>query len=313
MEQHIAVMKMKPVCAGRFLIDIPENANISYRGATVFGYDITSWIETDEEFSARVTQQEAQLTSEKNEKNGVSLEYSQEVKNEHLRGRIFVFNRMWLPSFDHGIEQVEQSVSIRALVRSHNVTYSFYSKFQDDSDVPKLIELINQLRWRGADEIPAQAGFCFEHALLVEPLAADISEFTAIFVGLKEHPDLSIAFSTFSSAAEFESLLQRAAKNSTKKEFRSRIHTLREGSRTLAGVPGEELLEQVDEFNGAKLHSFMWESLNRKDDPNRPLLVFELDTGHGKQGRRVNSSLSDIEAQALWDKMSSSLRRHHPL
>jgi hypothetical protein len=236
-----------------------------------------------------------------------------EVKNEHVHGRIFVFNRLWLTSYPGGVEKESQVVTISAFVRAHEVTYKFHSEIQYDSDLPGLEKLINQLRWRGADEIPAQAGFCFEHALLVEPLAADISEFTAIFVGLKEHPDLSIAFSTFSSAAEFESLLQRAAKNSTKKEFRSRIHTLREGSRTLAGVPGEELLEQVDEFNGTKLHSFMWESLNRKDDPNRPLLVFELDTGHGKQGRRVNSSLSDIEAQALWDKMSSSLRRHHPL
>ncbi|MYN19959.1 hypothetical protein GTP81_24760 [Rugamonas sp. FT107W] len=37
--------------------------------------------------------------------------------------------------------------------------------------------------------------------------------------------------------------------------------------------------------------------------------MLEFDTGHGQPGKPVNSSLSDAEALALWDKISSSLRR----
>ncbi|WP_373990640.1 T6SS immunity protein Tli4 family protein [Duganella sp. BuS-21] len=313
MEHRIAVMKMKTLCVGRFLIDVPETALVSYRSATVEGYEISSWIETDEAFLSRNIAQEAQLKSEKNDKGGTSLEQIREIENDHLHGRLFVFNRRWQASFNLGVREESQVIAVRAFVRSRDVTYSFYSKYQYDSDVPNLEKLISQLRWRGGDGIPTQAGFCFELGLLVEPLPVDISEFTAIFVGLKEHPDLSIALSTFSGATQYKPLSQREAENSIKQEYWSRFHSLREGPRALAGVMGDEVLERVDEPNGSVLHGFMWESLSKQYDPARPLMILELDTGHGQQGRPVNSSLSDAEALALWDKISSSLRRHHPL
>jgi len=78
----------------------------------------------------------------------------------------------------------------------------------------------------------------------------------------------------------------------------------------LNGIPGEELLQRVDEPNGAKVHGFMWESLADQNDVYLPNLILEFDTGLGRPGNPVNSSLSDAEALALWDKISSSLRRH---
>ena len=70
-----------------------------------------------------------------------------------------------------------------------------------------------------------------------------------------------------------------------------------------------EILERVDEPNGSTLQSFMWESLSKKDDVYLPNLILEFSTGHGKPGAPVNSSMSDAEALALWEKISASLRR----
>ncbi|NVM76183.1 hypothetical protein FHW83_001978 [Duganella sp. SG902] len=313
MEHHIAAMKMKTVCVGRFLMDVPEKAMVSYRGATVDGFDISSWVETDEEFLARNTTQEVKLRSEKNEKGQVSLEQVREIKSEYLHGRLFVFNRQWLPSFSNGVKEIEEVITTSAFVRAREVTYKFYSKLQDDAGILELEKLLGQLRWRGEEELPSQPGFCFDRALLVDPLSADVSEITGIFVGLKDPPDLAIALNTFSAANENKPLLQRDAENDIKQAYLNRFHTLREGPRALAGVPGEELLERVDEPNGSVLHGFMWESLRKKNDPARPLMVLELDTGKGQPGKPVNSSLSDTEVLALWDKMSNSLRRHHAL
>ncbi|WP_373990120.1 T6SS immunity protein Tli4 family protein [Duganella sp. BuS-21] len=300
--------KMKTVCVGRFLIDIPQNAIVSYRGASLSGWDISSWIESDEKFFARSTKEETELNDERNEKGGVSLEQIRELKNDHLQGRIFVFNRKWLEMFPRGVRTESQVVAIRAYVRIQDVTYRFYSKIRFDTDVDELQKIIGQLRVRGADEIPTQAGFCFKRALLVEPLDADQSEYTAMFVGLKDHPDLAIALSTTAGIVPTKSLLQRDAENSVKIEYRSRFHTLRKGPRALNGIPGEEFMERVDEHNGSVLHDFMWESLNNKHDVYLPFLTFELNTGNGKPGSPVNSSLSDPEVLALWEKMTNSLR-----
>jgi hypothetical protein len=75
------------------------------------------------------------------------------------------------------------------------------------------------------------------------------------------------------------------------------------------GFYGEEILQRVDELNGVKLHDFMWESFGHTKDVLLPKLTLELSTGIGRPGAPVNSSLSDVEALALWEKISSSLRR----
>ena len=311
MEQRIKLMKMKTVCIGRFLLDLPNNAVVSYRGASLSGWDISSWIETDEEFLGHLSTLEAQLKNKKNRRGGVSLEKVKEIKNNELHGRIFVFNRNWLDGYEIGKKTVEEVVSISAFVRSHDVSYKFDAEVRLDNDVAELEKIIAQLRWRGEHAIPEQEGFCFNRGMLVEPLTADQAEYTGIFLGLNEHPDLAIAFTTMAGIDPGKTLLQRDAANDVKQKYRSRFHVLNEGPRSLNGIPGEEVLERVDEPNGSTLQGFMWESLGKEDDVYLPSLILEFDTGHGKPGHPVNSSLSDAEALALWNKISSSLRRRH--
>lgn len=309
MNEGMKLMKMKTLCVGRFLLDLPDDAKVSYRDASLSGWEISSWVEEDKEFLDRLTSQEVQLKSEKNKKGSMSLENIKDVKNSELHGRIFVFNRNWLDGFENGKKTVDQVVSIRAFVRSREVTYKFEAEIRWDADVEKLEKIIGQLRWRGEHEIPDQDGFCFNRGILVEPIIAEQAEYTGIFLGLKEHPDLAIAFTTMAGIDPGRTLLQRDAENDIKQQYRNRFHVLREGGRTLNKIPGEEVLEHVDEPNGSSLQDFMWESLGKQDDVYLPSLILELSTGHGQAGKPVNSSLSDAEALALWGKISNSLRR----
>src|SRR5688500_9812592 len=51
MQEELAGLKMKTVCVGRFLIDVPHDAEVSYRGAFLSGWNIwTNANETDAEF-----------------------------------------------------------------------------------------------------------------------------------------------------------------------------------------------------------------------------------------------------------------------
>jgi hypothetical protein len=308
MKRRFELMKMKTICVGRILIDVPERARVSYRGARLSGWEISSWLETEEKFLERISGEEIKLKSQKNEKGGVSLEQVREIHSGYAHGRIFVSNRLWLEMFPFGVKEESQAISIRAILRSHDVTFSLFAEVRSDSDIEEIEKIVTQLRRRNDDEIPAQPGFCFERGFLTEPLDADQSEFTAVFLGLDEHPDLAMALSTFAGVAQGKTLLQRDAANQIKQRYSSRFHVLREGPRVLNGLPGEELLERVDEPNGSVLHGFMWESLTKRDDVYRPLLTLELDTGRGHPGRPVNSSLSEPEVLALWEKISGSLR-----
>lgn len=300
---------MKTICVGRFLLDVPEKAVVTYRGASLSGWEISSWKENEVEFSTAQKEREAKLKIEKNSQGGISLELVRDVRHEDLHGKIFVFNRRSAPEYSGGVKTMHHLVAVQAYVRVANVTYKFESEFSSESEIKNLEEIIRKLKPRENSEIPVVAGFCFGQGFLNDPLTADQSEYTGIFLGLEDHPDLAIGLISLAGIDPGKTLIQRAGENSIKQEYRSHFHTFRQGQRSLNGVPGEEILERVEEPNGSMLQSFMWESLSKTDDVYLPNLVLEFSTGHGKPGAPVNSSMSDAEALALWNKISSSLRR----
>lgn len=53
--------KMKTVCVGRFLIDIPEEAQVELRQARIDGFDISAFDEAEESFQKRVADRESEI------------------------------------------------------------------------------------------------------------------------------------------------------------------------------------------------------------------------------------------------------------
>src|SRR5471032_3571828 len=62
---------MKTICVGRFLIDVPAEAHVSFRGAFLQGWYVSPYAdETDEQFVMRLVSEEDELKSWKDEKGG---------------------------------------------------------------------------------------------------------------------------------------------------------------------------------------------------------------------------------------------------
>jgi len=300
-------LKIKTVCVGRFLIDLPADAEVSYRGAMISGWSIATYEETDEQFAARVEKKEAQLSGEKNERGGPSLESTHQIDKNGVQGKIHVFGREWIRGLPD--EPLSENVRIEAMIRAKKHSFNLTMNYSDDSDLKKLAELVTQFRSREENEIPSEAGYCFEGGFITEPITAKQSERTTMFVGLNGHPDVSIALDMTAGISTGETLLERHDRTSAGDEFRSRFHLFKRGTRMLNGQAGDELLERVHELNGNYGHKFMWEAAhNRTDNVFFPLMSFELSTGNSQPGTTVDSSLTDAEALALWDKMLSSLR-----
>jgi len=300
-------LKMKPTCVGRFVIDLPADAEVSYRGAMVAGWSIVTYEETDEQFTARLEERENQLSGQKNERGMPSLESTRQFDGHGVYGKVRVFDRQWIPGLPH--EPITEAVKAEAMIRVQKHSFNLSMKYVNDNDLKELTKLVTQFRSREENEIPAEAGFCFDGGFITEPLKVEQSERTTMFVGLNGHPDVSIALSMIAGITTPKTLLQRDADAPTINANRSRFHTLQRGARALNGEPGEEILDRVHESNGNYCHSFRWELIrNKTDNVFTPLMSFELSTGNSQPGTTVDSSLTDAHALALWDKMLSSLR-----
>jgi hypothetical protein len=310
MTTKIAALPMKTICVGRFLLDVPVSSIVTYGRADVTGWSVSTVAEEDgAAFQLRLQEKETALRAALNRKGLQSLESIREVREENLRGRIYVFNRIWLDVVDSSPQRFNEFVSIDALIYMSGVTYEFKGKIHKGEDVKTLENILSHLRPRKPDEIPDEEGFCFDRGMLNGNLGTALHEFTVAFIGMEDHPDMAIALSSIAGTSPGKTFLQRDAENSVKLENRWRFHVLREGRRDLNSIPGEEMLEHVREPNGSRLQDFMWESLTSQNDVYLPSLSLELNTGHGRPGEPVDSSLSDMEALELWDKISSSLRR----
>lgn len=309
-EAEVNKMKMKTVCIGRFLIDVPADAHVSYRRAFLNGFDIsTQAYETDEEFEKRVKDREFQIKSERNQRGLRSLESEHEIRNERINGKVFIFGRAWTSLMNEKNIEDSGNVAVNGFVRGGGVSYDFSTKMIAPVYAAELPKLLEQLVPRQDHEIPTLPGFCFDHGIMVDPLTADQGEHVVMFVGLKDHPDVSIALDSHAGMDPSESLLERDDKNDVRLENLSHFHTFRRGPLTIAGVQGEELLERISESNFTASQSFTWESIWKADDVFTPFLALELSTGHSRTGGEpVNSSLSDAAALALWDRILSSLR-----
>jgi hypothetical protein len=125
---------------------------------------------------------------------------------------------------------------------------------------------------------------------------------------LKGHSDIAIRLDTAVLKKPEESLLERDANNDINTRFAANIKNLRKGQRELNGIPGEEVLDRFKEGNGTTSHMFMWASPGKGLDVLAPSITLELQTGKGRPGNPVNSSLSDEAVLQLWQAISSSLR-----
>jgi hypothetical protein len=309
MTEEISAIKMQTVCVGRFLIDVPADAQVSFRPAFLAGWSLDSDIaETDTAFAERLSATEAKHKATKNGRGGTSLESVTTIDAEGAFGKIFVYGREWVYGFEDHKRIDSTSVAVDASVRISGVSFDFAREIGDEADVKRLAQFISQLRARPDNSIPSQSGFCFDSAFLLDPLTAAQNERVGVFVGLKGHPDVAIALNTMAGLRHERSLLQRDAENTVKQANLGNFKTLRRGARAINGIPGEEVLDVIFEPNGAKAQSLMWESLPKQDSVYLPYLVLEMNTGHGRPGEPINSSLSDARAMALWERISASLR-----
>lgn len=304
--------KMKTVCVGRFLIDVPANAEVSLGRAFIDGFDIEVEAETEQAFAKRVAAREAELGRSHNQLGRKTLEVAQKINVNGFSGKIFMFGRTRTHHFEYGVRIDSENVELAGYVHQDGLSFTLSSRYYDPDLAKNLPRLLGQLRLRKPDDIPTAGGFCVDRAMFVDPLSAAQLERVVMFAGLPGHPDIAIAFSSMAGLKPQRSLIARNAAAAAGEPFyiRAAFTTLREGVRTINGLTGEELAMRVRELNFTTSYSFDWEMTGKQDDVYAPLLTLELESGiRPRAGAKpVQSSLSEAAMVALWDKIASSVR-----
>jgi hypothetical protein len=302
--------KMKTVCVGRFLIDMPQESTVWLGQARVGGFDLANSRQTDDAFKASTSAREAELGAQVNELGKPSLEAVREYRRNGYSGKVFVFGR-WRTSWMEGDRRVHaEGVAVEGYLHGNGATFSFSSSTADPKQADRMLKLFEQVSVRDEAEAPASPGLCIGNGFIREPLDAEQREFVTLFAKMHEHPDVGIAFSTTVGAAAGPGLLKRSEQAMTNYPFlRPAVKILREGARTINGVPGEEIAAKVTEKSFTTSFTFDWEVRGKHMDVHAPLLTLELQTGLARPGGKpLQSSLAEEAVAELWDRMVQSIR-----
>jgi hypothetical protein len=298
-------LRTKTICFGRFLIDIPEIATVTFRPALVAGWDISVDVaETSSEFDLRLQQTLAKIQRNCLPDGAQRAESITNVDSPAYSGKLLVFSRKVTSRFD-GSET--QTYLIYGHLRIEGASVALFASSPTPEPVNEMRNLMTQLSLLTDDRIPEEKGFCIGNGFVREPFVAEGGEDIALAIGLPGQPDVSISIYTSSANNRSISLLVRSRR---REAFGSSedVKVVRADYRILSGTEGDEIAELIKEPNGARGQSFVWESRGMADNVYAPFISIKMSTGHGHADAPVMSSLRDDAAIAMWDEIVSSFR-----
>lgn len=306
--------KMKTICVGRFLIDLPVDATVHIERGFVSGYDVASTErETDDEFAERVRKFETEPVEADSDTGRREFESVKSVSsNSAAQGKVFVYNRRKAKAFEGKRIVAIEDVDVHGMLRLPGVSVTATAAGMALDSGDELARLLGQFRALGSDEIPRESGFCIGHAMVRDPYEHPENESVVMFAGVPGHPDVNIVLSSMAGTDPTPGLLARHAASTERQPVFMRLAFthLREHSRTINGLTGDELVMRVLEPNFTTGYSFQWEMAGRQDDIYAPLLTLELESGINPAagGKPVQSTLSEEAMFDLWDRIASSIR-----
>lgn len=315
-------VQTKPVCFGRFVIDVPETAQVAW-GPSKVSYDISSY------------------PGEGHRLRGQIHEKTQELKNEkHLREPSTYIGTFDGPNPESkivvGYSDFESSglVQLHSYIRlgAHAFVQSTKNSPLDDLPgggddktsykkfVTKMQHIAARLRVREEAEVPSEPGICIDSGFVAE---AEGRYYELISIGFRfpEYPDVSFSLLLHTTdrpnpSNELEVSLREAqemAETADEKRWYASIRKLRTGKREIGGWAGAEQLArlppQLGEKNKPWTHEFAFKSIGVANDRLRPYVDMEMSTGVVDDSKgEVPPTLKDEEAVALWDKLTGSIR-----
>jgi hypothetical protein len=296
-----------PYCVGRFLVNIPKQAKpgpISQRIMDMGEIEVSTAISKNQ-YLGMVEQKEAELRATPHKKEGTVLH---EVWHPNgLDATVFFYRDDDLNTLDY---------SILAYLWDDKTLYIFnYGASNDKVEAAKndLLRAFALIQPRDNNQIPTAPGTCIERAFV--PGKGYRDEDIGLGLDIPEYPDAGIGLAIRSTdKPDTEGLLDmvdRHMKGINIQYPNLHVITLRRGSRTVSGMPGEELIQVLkgnknDLNNPNDSFSAIWEFNGIAKSMTQPNVSFRMDYTISSDPKTPR--LSQEQLLALWDTVVGSLR-----
>ncbi|KQQ86714.1 T6SS immunity protein Tli4 family protein [Massilia sp. Leaf139] len=308
--------KTKTVCFGRFMVDVPASAAVVWGGTDV-PLGVTIYRDSVDEVK------------------GLAQKFVDELKSEKA---IYLNNIPLLISVDEmrqpegqivtGYEGFEAmaELKISGFFRLNNdgvIIDARPLKRQKDEVIADIKSMARRLRQRADDEAPAEPGNCIEHFFLSDkqnPTQDDLMEHIRIGFRLKEFPDAHFSIYVAPSnphnpegdslQAQWKRIKEDPATPEEKAAI-AKIKYFRESPRQIHDwkTGYEVLVLNPDEEHVHSYHDFQAKFTGVPHDQFRPYADIQFQTGvGGNAAGSAKASLTDEEAIAVWDKITSTIR-----
>ena len=308
--------KSKTVCFGRFMVDVPESATVVWGEADV-PLAATIYPDGIDEVKALAQEFISKLKSEKAiNHDDVPLLLSVDDVSQP-EGKIVI-----------GYEgfQAINAIKINGYFRLNNsgVVFKTHS-FKDEKEetVALIKNIVNRLRQRAENEVPTEPGNCIEYAFLPDELRAPKEahgELVSIGFRLREYPDTHLSIQIGPSnphsperdslKAQWKRIKEDPATPEEQKALAS-TKFFRESSREIYDwkTGYEVLTRSPDEEGSHSHHDFQMKFTGVPHDPFKPYADIQFQTGVADNAAgATKASLTDEEAIAVWDKITSTIR-----
>ena len=307
--------KTKTVCVGRYLVDVPVEAEISLSHERLNGFGIESDELSETAFRERLAAREAEIETRGAAAGSAGpggMIEMRELRIPGMVGKTMVYGRTRSYGFEGERRVDSEYFSVETHAYAEGVGFILSMEYADEADVNASAALLAQLRLRGKDEIPAVPGFCTSRAMFAEPLPAHKAENVVMHLGLPGHPDVAVALVSVPGGGADPGLIARVAHTDATAgaDEMLRVTKLRSDKRNINGLDGEEVVERIRELNFTTTYSFNWETPGAANDPLQPYLSLELQAGIGDRpgSKPAGASLHEDALLALWDRIASSIR-----
>jgi len=308
--------KTKTVCFGRFMVDLPSSATVAW-GET----DVSLGISVLPNGVAEVENLAQKFIDELNSEKAINhddvpLLLSVEHVPQH-EGKVVI-----------GYEdfQAINGLKINGYFRLNNdgiVINARPLRSDRDRTVSLIKSIARRLKQRSENDIPIEPGNCIEHAFLPDnPSPGEEAPAELIRIGfrLKEFPDTHLSIFVGPSNPHYEEShslewrLTQLEKNQKAQDPNNpliKTKDLRRGARQIHDwLNGFEALSRTPEQAEIhSIHDFAMDFRGVPSDPLKPYVEIQMQTGVADNvAGATKASLTDEEAIAVWDKITSTIR-----
>lgn len=299
----INLKKTKSYCIGRYVVDIPAEANPLERYDKYDSFTIT--------VKENATRQDFDTAIQK-------------VRKEYSEGGSKVFEDTQEQKFEGRITKIIKGkleddkrlpFGVFGFVLDKNTLFLIKG---GHSDSPKRIEksteaiqnLVKNLRYRPEHEIPKEAGQCVYMGFIRDEKKQYRYSIQTLGFRFKDYPTVVLRFESESNDEAVLSLIPRVEKKLREvgqSERQINRGNIRKGEKNTAQLTAQEWIG-VEKMKGRDGISALWEHTGTASDNTDPLISLEVDTAHRSFGND-SSSLEQFDAIQLYESIIKTIRK----